>query len=113
MVLCRQYLLKHSYFVLGVHLKMYQLCKHGSAQGEYGADAAMLGCASIEGPEGNQSGAISLVINEQALIVCFAARQTDVPAEEEPHFKCTNTVITLFSALCAPKRPPKQLAVQL
>jgi len=32
MILCRQYLLKHGYFVFGVHLELYELCKQGSAQ---------------------------------------------------------------------------------
>ena len=68
-ILCRQYLLKHSYLVFGVHLEMCQLCKQGSAQGGYGADAAVLGFACIEGPEGNHDCLIS-----------------QVPAEEEPHF---------------------------
>ncbi len=72
---------------------MYQLCKQGSAQDEYGADAAVLGSASVEGPEENQSSA--------------SRRRTSLQDDKYSD----HAILTLFSAL--PSDLQKNLAVQL
>ncbi len=83
---CRQYLLKHSYFVFGVHLGMSYVREALRKVSMVPTQQCLV--VQVEGPEGNQSGAIYIISDH---MFRSSAKRT-LPAEE-----WTNTVIPQHS----------------